>query len=82
MFNPPDGQTCGEWAQDFVDVVGGYIDNISDTVACRYCQYAVGDEYYTPLNIDFGNRWRDAFILFSFVIFNLIVTISKSFLSL
>ncbi|KAF5332541.1 hypothetical protein D9611_005143 [Ephemerocybe angulata] len=77
-FNPPDGQTCGEWAQDFVNVVGGYIENISDTAACRYCQYSVGDEFYTPLNIDYGNRWRDAFILFSFFVFNLIVTIIAS----
>lgn len=66
IFNPPAGQTCGDWAQEFVSVAGGYIDNLNDTIACRYCQFRVGDEFYTPLNIDFGNRWRDAFILFSF----------------
>ncbi|KAJ3545283.1 hypothetical protein NMY22_g2500 [Coprinellus aureogranulatus] len=78
VFNPPDGQTCGEWAQDFVTVAGGYIDNVNDTIACRYCQFRFGDEFYTPLNIDFSNRWRDAFILFAFFVFNLIVTIIAS----
>ncbi|TFK42022.1 pleiotropic drug resistance ABC transporter [Crucibulum laeve] len=78
IFDPPSGQTCGDWASSFADTVGGYIDNTSDTSACRYCQYKVGDEFYTPLNISFDERWRDAFILFAFVVFNLIVTIIAS----
>ncbi|KAF9011150.1 pleiotropic drug resistance ABC transporter [Cyathus striatus] len=78
VFDPPSGQTCQQWGQDFVNTVGGYIDNLNDTTACRYCQYSIGDEFYTPLNISFSNRWRDAFILFSFVVFNLIVTIIAS----
>ncbi|KAF9010854.1 ABC-2 type transporter-domain-containing protein [Cyathus striatus] len=67
IFDPPSGQTCQQWGQDFVNAVGGYIDNLNDTTACRYCQYSVGDQFYTPLNISFSNRWRDAFILFSYV---------------
>ncbi|RXW23030.1 hypothetical protein EST38_g2801 [Candolleomyces aberdarensis] len=78
LFDPPAGQTCGEWASEFVGVVGGYIENINATAACQYCQFSVGDEFYTPLNIEFGNRWRDAFILFAFFVFNLIVTIIAS----
>ena len=66
IFNPPSGQTCAQWAQDFVEVFGGYIDNLNDTVACRYCQFSVGNEFFEPLNIKYSNRWRDAFILFSF----------------
>ena len=66
IFNPPDGQTCAAWGQDFVNKFGGYIDNLNATVACRYCQFAVGDEFFLPLNIEFGKRWRDAFILFSY----------------
>ncbi|KAG5635015.1 hypothetical protein H0H81_012718, partial [Sphagnurus paluster] len=66
VFNPPSGQTCMEWGQTFVDTFGGYIDNLTDTVKCRYCQYSVGNEFFEPLNIKFSNRWRDAFILFAF----------------
>ncbi|KNZ76344.1 Brefeldin A resistance protein [Termitomyces sp. J132] len=57
IFDPPSGQTCAEWGQAFVDKFGGYIDNLNDTLRCR---------------------WRDAFILFSFFIFNLICTIIAS----
>ena len=38
----------------------------------------VGDEFLAPLNISFDTRWRDAFILFSYVVFNVVVTISTS----
>ncbi|OCH88753.1 hypothetical protein OBBRIDRAFT_820018 [Obba rivulosa] len=78
IFDPPSGQTCQEWAGDFVTAFGGYLDNAGDSSACRYCQYSVGDQFFEPLNIKYSNRWRDAFILFSFCIFNIIVTIIAS----
>lgn len=65
-FNPPSGQTCSDWAKDFTGAFGGYIENLNDTVNCRYCQFEVGDQFFLPLNIKFSERWRDAFILFSF----------------
>ncbi|KAJ3718556.1 ABC-2 type transporter-domain-containing protein [Lentinula raphanica] len=77
-FNPPSGQTCGEWADDFVSAFGGYINNRNATSSCEYCQYQYGDEFYTPLNISFDNRWRDVFIIFAFFVFNVIVTIIAS----
>ncbi|KAL0571220.1 ATP-binding cassette transporter snq2 [Marasmius crinis-equi] len=78
VFNPPSGQTCQQWAGDFVNTFGGYLDDQNATEACRYCQYQKGDDFYTPLNIDFDNRWRDVFIIFAFFVFNLIATIIAS----
>lgn len=66
IFNPPSGQTCQAWAGEFVNAFGGYLDNPNDTSSCRYCQYAVGDQYFEPLNIKYSNRWRDVWILFAF----------------
>jgi ATP-binding cassette, subfamily G (WHITE), member 2, SNQ2 len=66
VFNPPANQTCSPWAQDFVNVFGGYLDNPSNSSDCRYCQFAVGDQFFVPLNVSFSNRWRDAFIIFAF----------------
>jgi len=81
VFNPPSGQTCASWANEFVKEFGGYLDNSNATSACRYCQYAVGDEYYTPLNISFDDRWRDVWVLFAFFVFNfIIVTVASKFL--
>lgn len=42
VFNPPTNQTCQDWAGDFVNAFGGYLDNPTATAACRYCQYSVG----------------------------------------
>ena len=42
------------------------MENANDTSACRYCQYAVGDEFFRPLGISFDDRWTDAWILFAF----------------
>jgi ATP-binding cassette, subfamily G (WHITE), member 2, SNQ2 len=41
VFNPPSGQTCQNWAGEFVTEFKGYIDNPNATESCRYCQYAV-----------------------------------------
>ncbi|KAF8576202.1 hypothetical protein K439DRAFT_1637381, partial [Ramaria rubella] len=66
VFDPPSGQDCFTWANDFVTTFGGYLDNPNATEACRYCQYQIGDQFFEPLNIQFDNRWRDAFILFAY----------------
>ncbi|KAF8511207.1 ABC-2 type transporter-domain-containing protein [Gautieria morchelliformis] len=78
VFNPPSGQTCQTWAGQFQQIAGGYLDNPSATELCRYCQYKVGDEYFTPLNIEFSNRWRDVFILFAYFIANILFTVVAS----
>ncbi|KAI0095244.1 ABC-2 type transporter-domain-containing protein [Irpex rosettiformis] len=78
IFSPPSGQTCFEWANDFVTVAGGYLDNPNATEHCRYCQYEFGDQFTTPLNIEYSNRWRDVWIVFCYFIFNFIITIIAS----
>ena len=78
VFEPPAGQTCGAWANEFVSAFGGYLDNANDTSACRYCQYSVGEDFFVPLNIRYEDRWRDAFVLFAFFIFNFILVVLAS----
>jgi len=78
IFNPPFGQSCATWANDFVDAFGGYLENPSDTQACRYCRYKVGDEYITWLNMSYENRWKNAWIIFAFFSFNFLGTIAAS----
>ncbi|KAI4195627.1 MAG: hypothetical protein LQ350_007098 [Teloschistes chrysophthalmus] len=65
-FTSPTNTTCGEYMQPFFERGGpGYIvDNA--TSFCEYCAYKVGDEYYEPLGLDFGNRWRDLGIFAAF----------------
>ncbi|QRW00881.1 ABC-2 type transporter [Ceratobasidium sp. AG-Ba] len=81
VFQPPSGQTCVQWAGDFVNATVGYLDNPSATSDCRYCPYSYGDDFYKSLNISFDTRWRDLGIMIAFTVFNTIVTLiaSKAF---
>ncbi|QRV86887.1 ABC transporter G family member 11 [Ceratobasidium sp. AG-Ba] len=80
-FQPPSGQTCVQWAGDFVNASIGYLDNPNETADCRYCPYAYGDDFYKGLGISFDDRWRDLGIMIAFTVFNTIVTLiaSKAF---
>jgi ATP-binding cassette subfamily G (WHITE) protein 2 (SNQ2) len=72
-FEAPQGQTCGEYMSDFFsNGAPGYLLN-NMTSSCEYCAYKVGDEFYTPLEYSFDNRWRDLGILAAFIGSNLII---------
>ncbi|THH33132.1 hypothetical protein EUX98_g1017 [Antrodiella citrinella] len=77
-FHPPSGQSCQQWAGEFVNNFGGYLNNVNATSDCQYCQYRVGDQFFVPLNIEYDNRWRDTFIMFCYFIFNVLATILAS----
>ena len=70
-FNPPPGQTCGQYAQSYVDQVGtGYLTNPSATSDCGYCQYSSGVEYMAVLNINPSDKWKYLPIFLGFVCSN------------
>lgn len=35
-FQPPSGQTCVQWAGDFVNASIGYLDNPNETADCEF----------------------------------------------
>ncbi|KAI9502704.1 ABC-2 type transporter-domain-containing protein [Coemansia spiralis] len=73
-FEPPNGQTCNDYAGKWVESAIGYINNPDDTSRCQYCSYKVGDEFYKSLNWSFAHRWRNVGILFGFIMFNIVFT--------
>lgn len=82
-IQPPSGQTCQQWLSPFVTSSGGYLENPNATSDCDYCQYRVGDEFFTTLNYSYSNRWRDLGIMICYCAFNFLVTlIAAKFLTL
>jgi ABC-type multidrug transport system permease subunit len=77
-FIPPSGQTCQQWAGEFVTAAGGYLVDGNATDICDYCQYAVGNQFFEPLQIFYDDRWRDWGILLAFVISNSLIAIAAS----
>lgn len=44
-FNPPTGQTCLEWAGDFVSTAGGYLLDENATDACKCESYSLAKHH-------------------------------------
>ncbi|KAG2418795.1 hypothetical protein HFD88_001896 [Aspergillus terreus] len=71
-FNPPPGQTCQQYAGNFVSNIAGvgYLLNGDATEDCQYCPYSNGSEYMQTLNVHDGDKWRCFGIFLAFVIIN------------
>ncbi|KAK3823213.1 MAG: ABC-2 type transporter-domain-containing protein [Benniella sp.] len=73
VFNVPVGETCKSYAATFLSYASGYINNPDDTSNCQYCQYSVGQDFYSGLSMDFSNRWRNLGIMCIYLAFNIIM---------
>ncbi|KAF9924811.1 hypothetical protein FBU30_005280 [Linnemannia zychae] len=72
-FYPPPGQTCGQYASAFLQRAPGYIRDMNATDICEYCQYSVGQDFYTYLSMDFDHHWRNLGILCIYIAFNVVM---------
>ena len=59
IFQPPEGQTCEQYAGPFVKVAAGAIYNPEATSNCEYCTYATGDQYLATRDMSYSTRWRN-----------------------
>jgi ATP-binding cassette subfamily G (WHITE) protein 2 (SNQ2) len=73
IFNPPVGQTCGQYAATFLETAMGYVSNPNATFNCGYCQYTVGDGYLSYLEFSWNDRWKELGIFAAFIGSNLII---------
>ncbi|KAM3071184.1 ATP-binding cassette transporter snq2 [Clarireedia jacksonii] len=69
-FNPPSGETCASYANDFVSMASGYLTNPDATSNCGYCPYSNGVEYMRTLNVEPSDKWRNFGIFLAFCISN------------
>ncbi|KAM0335679.1 hypothetical protein ACHAQA_000728 [Verticillium albo-atrum] len=70
VFNAPNGSTCGEYMQSYLDMAGGFIDNPNDTAQCRFCAITETNTFLAGVNVDFANRWRNFGLMWVFIVFN------------
>lgn len=49
-FTPPSGETCGQYAGDWLRTASGYIVDEKANDNCEYCVYKTGDEYLKTVN--------------------------------
>jgi len=73
IMQPPSGQTCGAYLQEYATAAGGAIYNPSATSDCQYCAETVADQYLNGVSIFWDQRWRNYGIGFSYIVFNIVV---------
>jgi ABC-type multidrug transport system permease subunit len=69
VFDPPSGETCGNYMAEFLSQNTGYINNPDATSGCQYCGYSKGSEYLASINLPrhvYG--WRDICLTLLFCI--------------
>ena len=49
-FSPPQGVSCENYTQAYVQQVGGYVQTASNGM-CEFCQYANGDEFVSEFHL-------------------------------
>ncbi|AQZ09438.1 hypothetical protein BZL39_A03730 [Zygosaccharomyces parabailii] len=70
FFDPPQGSTCGQYMESFLQRAEGYISNPDATSNCAYCQFSVGDEYLAQRGVSYGNLWRNFGFYWAYIVFN------------
>ncbi|KAF9880246.1 ABC-2 type transporter [Colletotrichum karsti] len=71
-FQPPPNQSCEQYAQQYIQQAGGYVQTGEGGV-CEFCQYSNGDEFGAGFSVYYSNIWRDFGIFCGFILFNYFV---------
>ncbi|KAK1756393.1 ABC transporter-like protein [Echria macrotheca] len=75
VFDPPAGQTCGQYLAPLASRSAGALMNPSATEACEYCSVRVADQFLGSVDIFWNERWRNFGILWAYIAFNIAVAI-------
>lgn len=80
IFNPPDGQTCGDYMQPFLSQGPGVLNNPNASENCEYCSLEVADQYLAGNDIYWEDRWRNFGIMWAYILFNIFVAVITYYL--
>ncbi|KAF1834047.1 hypothetical protein BDW02DRAFT_353173 [Decorospora gaudefroyi] len=80
VFDPPAGQTCGAYLEEYVRLSGGTVQNPGATSGCQFCSLSNADQFLAGSNIYYSERWRNFGIIFAFIGFNVFIAILTYYL--
>lgn len=73
VFDPPAGQTCGEYLAPYLVQSPGILLNAESMSDCQFCALTTADQYVSQNEIVWAERWRNWGIVWVYVAFNIIV---------
>ncbi|TDL30143.1 hypothetical protein BD410DRAFT_780681 [Rickenella mellea] len=80
-LNPPSGQSCSSYMQNFISSRGGYLANPDATSSCQFCPYRTTDQFMgSSFNIEYSHRWRNIGILCGVTLFNIAAVYALTYL--
>ncbi|WVQ84194.1 hypothetical protein IAT38_006345 [Cryptococcus sp. DSM 104549] len=74
-FNPPSGQTCGQYMSGFLSSVGGYLSDENATSQCEFCAMKSTNDFLAQFEISYHHRWRDFGFMWAYVGFNVVAAV-------
>lgn len=74
-FDPPLGQTCGQYLASYLQTAPGQLLNPAATKGCAYCPLRTSDQFLAGSAISWDTRWRNWGIGFAYIIFNIAMAI-------
>ncbi|KAL5336945.1 ABC-2 type transporter-domain-containing protein [Aspergillus crustosus] len=75
VFNPPSGQSCGDYMAAYLQAAPGTLYNPAATSNCQYCGLDNADQYLAGSNIYYSERWRNWGIGWAYIGFNIFGTV-------
>ncbi|OAG12301.1 putative multidrug resistance ABC transporter [Paraphaeosphaeria sporulosa] len=70
-FEPPQGQSCGEYMSTYQQVFGGYAQDPNATSGCQYCSVGDTNVFLASVHAEYSKVWRNFGILWAYVLFNI-----------
>lgn len=80
IFDPPSGQTCGQYMSKYLETAAGKLSNWDATSNCEYCSISSADQYLAARQIHWEDRWRNYGIFWCYFVFNIFAAISLYYL--
>jgi len=71
IFQPPPGETCGQYLAPYLTQAPGYLSNPGETADCSYCPLSTADQFLAGVEIFYSQRWRNFGIVWAYIIFNI-----------
>ncbi|KIM94629.1 hypothetical protein OIDMADRAFT_106686 [Oidiodendron maius Zn] len=70
-FAPVAGQTCGEYMNNYITEMGGYLLDSNATDTCSFCTISDTNTYLASSHAYYDQRWRNFGIFLSYSAFNI-----------
>ncbi|KAB8235266.1 ABC-2 type transporter-domain-containing protein [Aspergillus alliaceus] len=80
VFDPPQGETCGDYMARYIAKAGGQLYNKDATSGCEYCSMDSADQYLAARWISWDERWRNYGIFWAYFVFNIVGAITLYYL--